>query len=158
MRDLRAETKKYLASTELERHIVSILPTDKAAVALNIREYLLESRLSEFGVPRMKGTSALDMGFYMLFADVFDDHSKSTVLGEVCGVGKLCAKKWVDRLRLECMATVDWDRPTKSVRGNIGKFVVKHWGIYDYSVYAVFKPYAKMVLDNYLSVRNGEIE
>lgn len=162
---MRDATKAFLRSAEFKDSITSSLPEEKASVALAMLDYLsfdtdedgeLRDRvLNEYGVPILKGTSAFDIALFMLFVDVFDDESKTEVLADISGVNALSCKKWIKRLRSECMATVDWVRPEKAVRGNIGKFVVKSWGIFDGAVYSVFKPYAKMVLNNYKSINDS---
>lgn len=158
---MRETTKEFLDSEEFKQTIVDGLPKAKAAVSLGMLEHLtteldengdrIERQLNEFGVPILKGTSAFDIALFMLFVDVLDGDSKTEILAEICGVGQLSCKKWIKRLRNECMADVNWVRPPTSVRGNIGKFVVSNWGIFDKAVYSVFVPYAKMVLNNYKS-------
>lgn len=162
---MREATKAFLKSAEFKNSITNTLPKDKASVALAMVEYLTveidengeqgDRVLNEYGVPILKGTSAFDIALFMLFVDVFDADSKTEVLADISGVNALSCKKWIKRLRSECMATVEWVRPETAVRGNIGKFVVKSWGIFDSAVYSVFKPYAKMVLNNYKSINDS---
>lgn len=163
---MRNATKSYLLSAELRKSINATLPKDKADVAFAMIDHMLfetevdeegnrvrkERLLNEYGVPILKGTSAFDLGLFMLFVDVFNADSKTEVLSAVAGVNLLSSKKWITRLKVECMAKIDWVRPQARVRGNIGKFVVNGWGIYDYAVYSVFRPYATMVLNNYKSI------
>ena len=162
---MRKATRAFLRSAEFKKTILSKLPDDKAAVALGMVEHLTteldqngepcERVFNEYGVPILKGTSAFDIALFMLFVDVFDTDSKTEVLAEISGVNTLSCKKWIKRLRSECIAKVDWVRPETAVRGNIGKFVVSSWGIFDHTVYSVFRPYAKMVLDNYKSINES---
>lgn len=162
---MRKATRAFLRSAEFKNTILSSLPTEKATVALGMIDHLTiepdengepqERVFNEYGVPILKGTSAFDIALFMLFVDVFDTDSKTEIMAEICGVNPLSCKKWIKRLRSECIAKVDWVRPETAVRGNIGKFVVSSWGIFDQTVYSVFRPYAKMVLDNYKSINES---
>lgn len=149
---MRKAVQSFLRSAEFKESILAALPPDRATVALSMMEHLANFEyINEYGVPLMKGTSAFDLGLYMLFIEALDKDAKTEVLAEICGVGTLSCKKWNNRLKVECMVEVEWVRPVNNVRGNIGKFVISNWGIYDKTVYSVFRPYAKMVVDNYMS-------
>ncbi|MBI6882445.1 hypothetical protein [Pseudomonas putida] len=148
----RQKTIDFLESRAFKKSITDQLPDGKAKIALAIRDRLINhSELNAFGAPDLKGTSAFDICLFMLFLDVLDTDSKTEVMAGIFNVGQLSCKKWIKRLRSEAMADIEWVRPQESVRGNVGKFVVYSWGIFDSTVYSVFKPYAKMVLDNYKS-------
>jgi hypothetical protein len=146
---MREAVNKLLNSPAFRQSIKVGLNANEIKAAEGILEHLQARELNIFGAPPLKGTSALDIGLYLLFIDVLGEQSKHENLAEIFGVGKLCCKNWMARLRTECMCDTPWERPSTPVRGNRGKFVVNNWGIFNKDIYLAFTPYAKLVVDNW---------
>ncbi len=147
---MRNELKRTLNTPQFLESLER-LPPKQAEAANKIRNHLLAESLiiNEYGVPLLKGTSALDLGLFMLFIEVLDENANTATLAEIFQVGRLSCKNWIGRLREECMCHVEWVKPEIKVRGNVGKFVVFNWGIFQREVYEPFAPYAKIVSDNW---------
>lgn len=146
---MREAVQKLLNSPAFAKSIRVGLNASEIEAAEGILSHLQERQLNIYGAPDLKGTSALDIGLFLLFIEVMDDDSKSEYLGELFNVGKLCCKKWINRLRSECMCQVVWSRPSEPARGNQGKFIINNWGIFNKDIYLAFTPYAKLVVDNW---------
>ena len=138
-----------LISTPEFTSLLNNLPDQQSEVALGIRKHLVTEDINEFGVPLLKGTSALDLGLFLLFIETLDEDSSTAALAQIFLVGRLSCKNWIKRLREECMCHIEWVKPEIKTRGNVGKFVVYSWGIFQREVYAPFTPYAKMVVRNW---------
>lgn len=138
-----------LISTPKFTSLLANLPEQQSEAAMGIRNYLVNEDVNEFGVPLLKGTSALDLGLFLLFIDALDEDSSTAALAQIFLVGRLSCKNWIKRLREECMCQIEWVKPEIKTRGNVGKFVVYSWGIFQREVYAPFTPYAKIAIRNW---------
>lgn len=146
---MRESVKKLLNSPAFKKSIRVGLNANEIEAAEGILENLQTRELNIFGAPGLKGTSALDIGLFLLFIDVLGEQSKHEHLAQIFEVGKLCCKNWMTRLRDENMCDVPWVHPVVPARGNVGKFVVNNWGIFNKDIYLAFTPYAKLVVDNW---------
>jgi hypothetical protein len=146
---MREAVQKFLNSPAFEKSIKVGLNVAEIQAADGILENLRTRQLNIYGAPDLKGTSALDIGLYLLFIEVLGEDSKNEHLAEMFDVGVLCCKNWTNRLRNEGMCKVVWERPKVPVRGNRGKFEVYNWGIFNKDIYLAFTPYVKLVVDNW---------
>lgn len=147
------EAISLIRTAKFRSSIHETLPKNQAYSSARILDWLISlsdsDQLNLFEVPLLKGTSALDLGFILLFVELLGDDSKSENMASIFGVTSLCCKKWIRRLRDEGMCEVDWTTPEVRLFGNIGKYEVNNWGIFNREVYLPFVPYVTMAINNW---------
>lgn len=145
---------KLLRSAAFRSTLTANTPAHLKPTVERIHAYLLEEGiLSENHTIRLKGTSILDMGILLMAIELLGDKATSVIMLKVFGCSKLTVKNWIDRLRGEDgMCDIPWEKDNGPVKGNIGRFVVQDWGVFNKEVYLPFEPYVKMAIEHSLAV------
>lgn len=100
---------------------------------------------NEHGAPIFNGSSPVDLGMVMLVLQELGPYANSSNLSSLLSVSVLTCKNWKKKLTDTCLCDIEWG----SFHPGKKSFKVKTPGIFDQRFYDDFRPYIRIIIDNW---------